>query len=282
MATMITGRELKDAVLSRSLIQGGAENCIEGIKYDFRLSNHILKAKFGQPVDVTKFSQDQFLELIIEPNEVVFVLSEERLTLPINVVAQLSPKRKLSQSGVITMGGLAIDPGYNGKLLIGLLNISSTPFNLRPGKKLIAATFYKLDESEMVDVRACCESLDDFPDELVDVMQKYNPVGVKSIFDQFLKLQNEITAIKQELADNHDWRQRLDRHDEQISNILRGLETEKQAREKGEDEFTKAITGLNRTFATIKGGAMVLYALLALLLLPVLYTYIPKFLNLFK
>lgn len=56
------------------------------------------------------------------------------------MIAQLSPKRKISQAGVLTLGGHTVDPGYEGPLLIGLLNVASKPFILKPGRKLIAAS----------------------------------------------------------------------------------------------------------------------------------------------
>jgi len=282
MAMMITGTELKNAVSSQSFIQNGLEQCVEGVKYDFRLSTRILKAKFGQPIDAAKLSQVQFADLIVEPNEVVFVLTEERLCLPKDMIAQLSPKRKLSQAGILTLGGLIIDPGYQGRLLVGLLNFSSTSFNLKPGKKLIAATFLRLSEPELNEIEVCTECLDDFPDELVDVMQKYIPVGTKGFIETIQKVQDDINNIKKELREHEDWRQRLDRHDGQIENIIKGLESEKLAREKGEDKFSKAIEELNRNFATIKGGWWVLCALMSAVLIPLLVEFIPKVLNYFK
>lgn len=277
MATMITGRELKDAILSQSLMQGGDEKCVEGVKYDFRSSSHILKAKYGQPIDARKLSQSEMADLVIDPNEVVFVLSEERLTLPSDVIAQLSPKRKMSQLGVLTLGGLTIDPGYKGRLLVGLLNYSSTPFYLKPGKKLIAATFMRLSPPELSDLETCTESLEDFPDELVEVMQKYRPIGTKFIVDGIQKLETEINVIKKELREHDDWRQRLDRHDTQIENIIKGLESEKQAREKGEDKLSKTFSDMKGDFQLIKGGAIVLYILIGAILVPLLAEYIPKF-----
>src|SRR5260221_5244868 len=50
MAKMITGTELSEAVSSQSFIKNGVEANVEGVKYDFSLSKHILKAEFGQPI----------------------------------------------------------------------------------------------------------------------------------------------------------------------------------------------------------------------------------------
>ncbi len=289
MATMITGKELKEAVLSQSIMQAGDEKCVEGIKYDFRLSSHILKAKFGRPIDATKLNQSELADLVIEPNEVVFGLTEERLTLPKDVIAQLSPKRRMSQSGVLTLGGLTVDPGYKGRLLVGMLNYSSTPFLLKPGKKLIAATFLRLSPDEVGDLEVCSESLEDFPDELVEVMQKYRPVGTKFIVDGIQKLEDEINFIKKELKEHDDWKERLDRHDALISNIIKGLESEKEVRKEGEDKISQSFAELKidfriikDNFLLIKGGAYVLYFLIGIVLLPRLVEYIPKIIAWFK
>lgn len=51
-------------------------------------------------------SAEDVRKAVVEPGEVVFVLSRERLVLPPNVYAQLSPKRSLAQDGIELMGGI--------------------------------------------------------------------------------------------------------------------------------------------------------------------------------
>ena len=217
MPAMVTGQKLRAAVEEASFIQGGDSTCVEGVKYDFRLS---ARYSYGSPIDASKLSETDKQGLSVEPGEVVFVLTEERLTLPENMVAQLSPKRKLSHAGILTLGGFTIDPRYVGRLLLGLFNFSSTPFPLIPGKKVIAATFYKLEGSELGEFPDPGEPLDDFPDELVQVMQKYHPVALQSLTDLVNRLQNDLSKLRDEVRSHETWYQRfkdsLDAHNSQI------------------------------------------------------------------
>jgi deoxycytidine triphosphate deaminase len=116
--------------------------------------------------------------MTVEFGEVVFVLTMEQLDLPNNIMAVLSPKRKLSHHGIIALGGFCIDPLYKGPLWIGLYNFSSTAFPLKSGRKLIAALFYELMGDELTDF-SVPESAGqgDFPDELVDLIRNYKPVS---------------------------------------------------------------------------------------------------------
>ena len=264
MPRMITGGELRKAVEKSTFIQRGDVKCAEGVKYDFRLSQRILKAKFGRPVSVDELSGPERADLFIEPGEMVFVLSAERLNLPNTMTAELSPKRKLSHAGILAMGGFCIDPLYSGYLLIGLYNFSSTRFPLIPGKKLIAATFYELEENERNEFSAP-ETLEDFPDELLQVMQKYQPLAIQAVQDNVQILREELRSLRAEIQSRSDWYKRfeenLDRHDKQIASLIDGLSAEREARKKGEDELSKALGGLQRTLSWIRGAAWVLAAL---------------------
>jgi len=59
MAELITGDELREAVDKQTFVKGGDQSGAEGVKYDFRLSNHILKAEFGTPIDASKLSPNE-------------------------------------------------------------------------------------------------------------------------------------------------------------------------------------------------------------------------------
>lgn len=245
MATMVTGSELRKAVESGDFIKDGDPDAVEGVKYDFHLSSHVLKAKFKRPIDCRSLTEAEKRDLEVEPGEVVFVLTQERLSLPLNVVAQLSPKRKLSHAGILTLGGLCVDPGYEGRLLIGLCNFSSTPFPIIPGKKVIAATFFRLNEAEAVGLEKPGESLEDFPDDLVQVMQRYKPVAVAPLESALTALRNDVEGIRRDIRSHEDWYTRfkdsLESHNVQIGDLSRDLRAEIEARRAGEDKLSSAV-----------------------------------------
>lgn len=293
MANIIAGDKLLKAVKSQTFIKGGDVNCAEGVKYDFRVSSKILKANYKHPIDVNKLTESEKRGLFIDPGEMVFVLTEERLDLPDNMIAELSPKRKLSHAGVLAIGGFCIDPLYQGHLLIGLFNFSSTPFPIIPGKKVIAATFFILEKQERCKFERPEIALEDFPDELVQVMQKYQPVAMTAVLDNIQKIQNQLDAMRRNIDSQNEWYKRfdgiLDKHNIQIGNLLNGLSTEVKAREKGEDSLSKTLSGYTKqletvgsTLAWLKGAAWVLGTLIVCIVFPVLVIWIAKLLNLIK
>lgn len=278
MAVMITGEGLRKMVAEGALIKNGDLACAESVKYDFRLSQRILKAKFGRPMRADEVPDKQ--DLVVEPGEVVFVLSEERLSLPRDVIAQLSPKRKLSHAGILTLGGFMIDPGYEGYLLVGLFNLSATPFPLIPGKKLVAATFQKLSQEEIGDFPVAGEPLEDFPDELIQVMKKYQPVAMQSVSDHVAALQGELRALQAEIRGHDEWYRRfenlLESHDKQIAGLLQGLTTEKESREKGEDKLSGLVSKIDKKLWWLQGAAWAILGMFVAFVLPVVVAWLLK------
>lgn len=291
MAKIITGETLVAAVKNETFIKKGDIKCAEGVKYDFRVSSKILKASFQRPIDVNKLTESEKSDLFIEPGEMIFILTEEKLDLPNNMVAELSPKRKLSHAGILAIGGFCIDPLYHGFLLVGLFNLSSTRFPIIPGKKVIAATFFVLEDKECCDFPKPEAALEDFPDELVQVMQKYRPMAMTAVMENIQKIQNQVDIIRREIDSQNEWYKRfdgvLDKHNEQIGNLLNGLSAEVKAREKGEDLLSKAISGyttqltsLGRTLTWLKGAAWVIGILIVCVVFPILVIWIAKLLKL--
>jgi len=259
MPKMVTGEELLSAVKGNTFIKGGAEKSAEGVKYDFRLSGKILKAKFNVPIDARELDATARLEMRVDPGEVVFVLTEETLDLPMDMIAQLSPKRKMSQAGILTLGGFCIDPGYRGPLILGLLNFSSTPFPIQPGKKLIAATFFKLEGSEIDTSLKPADLLDDFPDELIQVMQRYHPIAPQAVADSVQQLQADLVALRNEIRTHEDWYRRFkeaqDVNNDQIKALTKDLTDEKEVRRSGQDELSKAVQGITQNLSFLRGAA---------------------------
>ncbi len=259
MPRIIPETKLKEAIKNGTFIKNGNTNNAEGVKYDFTLSSRLLKSKFGLPIDINNLSETDKANLFVEPGEVVFVLTEEILELPKNIKANLSPKRKLSHDGIMVLGGFCIDPLYKGKLLVGLYNFSSSPFPIRPGKKLIAAIFYELTEEEVEDFRPPEYAIMDFPDDLVIMMKKYQPVSAQNLMEEFKKLSDKFEDLKTEFRDREVWFTRfqeiLEGHDKNIDKILKGLDKEIEERRQAEKDMDSRMLSIHNEIQQYVKGA---------------------------
>lgn len=284
MSKTITGAQLREAVESETFIKGGDIKCAEGVKYDFRMGSRILKATFNQPIDMSRLSEAERKNMFVEPGEIVFVLTEERLELPNNMIAHLSPKRKLSHQGIMVLGGFCVDPLYAGRLLVGLYNFSSTHFPLIPGKKLIAALFYELEESELDEFPVPEAPIEDFPDELVRLIQSYKPIQLQGLQEALDETQRQLSDLRNELTSGIEWQQRfqnsLDRHDQQIDKLLKGLQDEMDNRRKAEEQFRGELLVIQRqtwkiaaTLTPIVGIIAVVLTILARIFIPAIIKY---------
>jgi deoxycytidine triphosphate deaminase len=106
VAALITDHPLKELIQAGQVVFGGKPDSVEGIKYDFRLGNKFLKASLERPVDFNELTGTDRAKAKIEPGEVVFVMTEERLCLPMDMFVMLAPKRKISHDGIAVMGGV--------------------------------------------------------------------------------------------------------------------------------------------------------------------------------
>ena len=275
MATLVTGDRLLDAVKKGTFIKGGIDTSTEGVKYDLRMGKRILLANRG-PINYDGLSEEKRGSLYLEPGAITFVLTEEALDLPDNMSATLSPKRRLSHDGILTLGGLFIDPRYQGHLLVGLYNFSTTRWLLRPGKKLIAAVFYELAGDELAPF-AKPESITDFPDELVKLMQNYQPVMLESLQETIRSTQRELADLKSEFREQENWkkefRERLEEFFRglvelkgQIHDLKSSLEEERKTREISIQSFETRITRTDADVAQLQKRRERWFALLIALI----------------
>ena len=203
MSKIISEQGLKDMIRNAEYLVDGVEEDVEGIKYDFKFGCRFLKAHFTVPRNYGELSSDELQYAFVEPGEVVFVLSKEKLKLPNDLYIQLNPKRSLAHDGIELLGGLTVDPSYEGYLVFGLYNVSGTPFKLKPGIKLVGANFYKLTDDEIPPSSTNKpNSIFDFPERLQDLIGKYRPVNPQTISEELRKLQSAFNDSQDKLNVN--------------------------------------------------------------------------------
>lgn len=225
---LVTHDDLRELISSGQLLQEADTINVEGVKYDFTLGSRFLKASFERPVDYDELSESDKKDARVEPGEVVFVMSKEKVVLPNDMMIILSQKRKIAHEGISIMGGLCVDPGYEGYLLVGLYNFSSDSFRLHPGRKLIAGLFYRLGNQEIADFPKPETRILDFPDDLVRLIKSYQPINVGALHSGLETLRLELKSLRDEIEDDRKWKDEFKRG---LEGLLHALEQERDNRE---------------------------------------------------
>lgn len=257
MAKILTEPELITIISAGEIVEDGIDKSVEGIKYDFRLGTRILKSG-AKEINTDKLTETERAELGIEPGEMVFVLSEEKLNLPSDIKVELSNKRKLSHCGILVGGGVCVDPRYTGFIVLLLYNFSSTRFPLRPGDKLIAGIFYKLDKSEVSEVRVAPESIDKFPDDVRALMREYKPFSPNRFTKAIDKIEIRLGSIDEKLVERDKWKKDfqggLDALKGSIGELTNDLKLESSLRQSKDKEIETKQTKVDDNIVEIKSS----------------------------
>jgi dCTP deaminase len=91
----------------------------------------------------SKLENDTFIW--IAPNAICTILSEETLNMPDYLAAGLSLPLRLLRQGIIMAPQTQIDPGYAGKIVVLLYNLSSKSVKIKRGDHLVTIEFRKID-----------------------------------------------------------------------------------------------------------------------------------------
>ncbi len=260
MAKILTEPELQEIVAAGEIIENGLDESVEGIKYDFHMGTQILMAGARQ-LDTEKLSEAERAELALEPGEMAFALSQERLNLPNDIKVELSHKRKLSHCGILIGGGFCVDPLYKGWLVLLLYNFSSTRFPLRPGNKIIAGMFYRLEANEVSEVRKEPDPINAFPDEVVALMREYSPFSPEQFDETIEGLKKRFSKLEETIREGERWRNEfregLRELKESVTELTSDLKMEQQIRKGTDEELERRQESVESTLEKIRAAVTV-------------------------
>jgi dCTP deaminase len=121
------------------------------------------------PGSHTKVSLKEKECFSIPPGQFAFLLTEEKLNIPVNALGFISMKAKLKFKGLVNVSGFHVDPGYSGKLVFSAFNAGPSPIHLQRGLPLFLLWISDMDQHAVAaDARAGKENYSDIPVELIN------------------------------------------------------------------------------------------------------------------
>jgi len=85
--------------------------------------------------------------LKIPPGQFALLYTQEKVTIPPNVIAFISIKGKVKLDGLVNISGFHVDPGFSGRLKFSVYNAGNRPIFLEYEKETFLIWFSDLDEA---------------------------------------------------------------------------------------------------------------------------------------
>lgn len=86
-------------------------------------------------------------EIVIPPGQFAFLLTEEVVHLPKDVMGFISLRSRVKLLGLINVSGFHVDPGYHGKLIFSVFNAGPANIHLERGEGLFLLWIADLDRT---------------------------------------------------------------------------------------------------------------------------------------
>lgn len=163
----LSGRQIAQLVRSGHLIiKPFDENLVQPASYDLRLGPRILASPLGEKIAgrVIDLPQEQH-EYQIQSGQMVGVLSAERLSLPLDIAGRFGIRSSFARLGINAFGGLQLDPGFRGRLLMNLLNVGPEPVRVALNMAIFSVEFQRLEEPAEIGYSGPYQDQDDFPSD---------------------------------------------------------------------------------------------------------------------
>ena len=119
-----------------------ADEQIQAASYDLRVGEQGITTTTKKKINIREAGY-----LSIEPGDFCLMVTLEELNLGPQYTARFGLRSKYARKGLIATTGPQIDPGYRGRLIIGLTNLSPKSISLPYKDDLLSVEFHKLEEA---------------------------------------------------------------------------------------------------------------------------------------
>ena len=156
---ILSDRTLREEIAAGRIVLDPFEPAnVQPSSIDLRVDRYfrVFRNHTSRVIDV-KLNQEDLTELveiaeddcfILHPGEFVLGSTEERVSVPDDLVARIEGKSSLGRLGLLIHSTAGfIDPGFDGHITLELANVANLPITIYPGMKIGQVSFLRMTTS---------------------------------------------------------------------------------------------------------------------------------------
>lgn len=139
---ILTNQDIEETCKKQEIVIDPFEsNQVQGATYDFRVGKQGATTSSKKIVNI----EDEGY-LLLKPGDFAIVVVLERLRLSPQYVGRFGLRSKYTRKGLIATIGPQIDPGYDGRLILGLTNLTPKAVSLPYKDDIVSVEFHRLEK----------------------------------------------------------------------------------------------------------------------------------------
>ena len=152
---VLSDRSIREALAAGTIvIEPFDDSCIQPSSVDLHVDQYfrLFRNHTSRVIDVREDQEDltELVDigeepLILHPGEFVLGSTQEKVTLPADLVARLEGKSSLGRLGLLIHSTAGfVDAGWDGHLTLELSNVANLPITVYPGMKIGQISFLQM------------------------------------------------------------------------------------------------------------------------------------------
>ena len=133
--------------------QNGRQYDIQNDSYDLSAGTAVWKTptsdRYGGNVETRNYSPEPpgnvQPTVTVQPGQMIFVVTREDILMPPDLCGTVYSRNSLALAGILALNAGHVDPGYQGPIVIRLINLRAIPWTLTLGAPIFTITFQTVD-----------------------------------------------------------------------------------------------------------------------------------------
>ena len=139
---ILSDRQIKETVKGGEIRIEPFENSqVEPASYDLRVGKHGATTSTKKIIDIEKQGY-----IAIEPGDFAIIVVLEEISLGPQYAGRIGLRSKYARKGLIATTGPQVDPGYHGRLKVGMTNLTPKSIALPYKDDFVSIEFHRLEE----------------------------------------------------------------------------------------------------------------------------------------
>ena len=195
---ILSDKDIRDAVATEHggiCIEPFSEQLVQPASYDLRVGNQAATTSNKKVTDLVK---EGFVE--IKPGDFVIVITYERLTLSARHVGRFGLTSTYARKGLIATVGPQIDPGFRGRLTVGLTNLSTKPIALPYKDVFLTVELHSLEQAVDTPYAGPYQERDELSPEDIRIVMEREYMSQTEMMRTLETLVASVDSLKQSIS----------------------------------------------------------------------------------